>query len=68
MKKIKIKIQKSKCIGSGQCVINSPKFFSQSDEDGIVELVKSEAEIKFFEELCNTEELCPAGVIELKIT
>ena len=67
MKKIKIKIQKDRCIGSGQCTINSPKFFSQSEEDGIVELIETDAQMKFFEELSNVEELCPAGVIELEI-
>ena len=67
MQKLIIKIQKDRCIGSGQCAIHAPDFFSQSAEDGIVELIQTEAEMKDFDELTNAEELCPAGVIEIEI-
>ena len=67
MQKLIIKIQKDRCIGSGQCAIHSPDFFSQSEEDGIVELIKTEADMNFFDELTNVEELCPARVIEIEI-
>ena len=67
MQKLIIKIQKDRCIGSGQCAIHAPAFFSQSAEDGIVEVIQTEAEMKDFDELTNAEELCPAGVIEIEI-
>ena len=67
MQKLIIKIQKDRCIGSGQCAIHAPDFFTQSEDDGIVKLIKTESEMKFLDKLTNAEELCPAGVIEIEI-
>jgi ferredoxin len=33
---MKIVVDKSRCIGAGQCVMKAPRVFDQQEEDGIV--------------------------------
>ena len=39
MPKLKVSIDREKCVGSGNCVYLAPEVFSQSDDDGIVILL-----------------------------
>lgn len=36
---MKIKVDRSRCIGAGQCVLKAPHVFDQDEDDGIVILL-----------------------------
>lgn len=36
---MKIVVDKSRCIGAGQCVMKAPRVFDQQEEDGMVILL-----------------------------
>jgi len=64
-KKMKIKINKDKCLGCGMCVSLAPEIF-QLDEQGKSSL-KANAQIeKNRDSIKQTAENCPASAIEIE--
>jgi ferredoxin len=56
-----------RCIGSGQCVLTDPAVFDQSDEDGVVELLREHPEGEA--ELARVREavaLCPGRALSVR--
>ena len=59
---MRIKIDKMKCIASGNCRLTAPELFG-SDEDGIVELLQPEPPGPLHEAARIAAAACPAAVI-----
>ncbi|MCZ9347247.1 ferredoxin, partial [Streptomyces sp. TRM76130] len=38
---MKINVDRSRCVGAGQCVLTAPALFDQGEEDGLVEVVEA---------------------------
>jgi ferredoxin len=60
---MKIKVDISKCIGVGLCVMASPKVFSQNEDDGLVILLQESPPPELHESVRQAARLCPALVI-----
>ena len=59
---MKITVDQDKCVASGQCVLVAPDVFDQRDEDGIVVLLREEAQTGTVHEAAR---ICPALAIEV---
>ncbi len=62
----RIVVAPDRCIGAGQCVLVDPEAFDQSDEDGLVVLLKETAETG--EALARAREavqVCPSRTLSL---
>lgn len=57
-------VQKSACVGAGQCVMVAPDVFDQDDE-GIVELLGPEPKGAALDAATRAARLCPARAISL---
>ena len=62
---IRIEIDRSRCIAAGQCVLKSPEVFDQSEEDGIVILLKENPPDELAESVRTAARLCPAEAIKV---
>lgn len=67
MGKLKVHIDRDKCVGSGQCVFLAPVVFGQREEDGIVELLVDEVDNSLNETVKAAERNCPASAIEVEV-
>jgi ferredoxin len=60
---MRIKVDATKCIGAGLCVVAAPEVFSQNEDDGLV-IVLQEYPPQHLHEACReAARLCPALVI-----
>ena len=62
---IRVTIERSKCIAAGQCVLKSPDVFDQSEEDGIVILLKENPPDELAESVRTAARLCPVEAIKV---
>jgi ferredoxin len=62
---MRIKIDRSKCVGGGNCVLNAPAVFTQDNEDGLVVVLDETPPESEGEAVRLAIELCPAKVISL---
>ncbi|WP_432976009.1 ferredoxin [Dactylosporangium sp. CA-233914] len=60
---MRVLVDRERCVASGMCVLASNKVFTQ-DEDGIVQLLQSEAPAELHESVIEAVRACPAGAIE----
>ena len=60
-----VKADLNRCIGAAQCVRVAPTLFTQSDDDGLVRVVKQEPPPESKEDAREAAELCPAGAISI---
>lgn len=63
MARLKVSIDREKCVGSGQCVLTTPEVFDQDEDDGIVVLRMSEPPEDLNDCVRNAERLCPSRAI-----
>lgn len=64
-KKMKIAVDRSKCIAAGQCVLKSPNVFDQDEEDGIV-ILRAEHPAETDQAATRlAAKVCPAGAIRI---
>ena len=63
MARLKVVVDKQRCIGSAQCVFVAPDVFDQSEEDGIVELITDEPEEALWEDVIEAARTCPSRAI-----
>ena len=68
MRKLKVQVDRSKCIGSGQCVFTAPEVFDQGEEDGIVRLISDEPDLSLSADAKAAERNCPASAIRVEQT
>jgi ferredoxin len=64
MSDVKIMVDRDKCIGAGQCVLNAPGLFDQ-DEEGTVVVLDERPAAEQEPAARDAEHACPARVIIL---
>jgi ferredoxin len=62
---MRIRIDRSKCIGGGNCVVSAPNIFSQDDNDGLVILLSEHPPKGDEEAVRQAEAQCPGRVISI---
>jgi ferredoxin len=62
---MRITVDKLRCIGAGQCVLNAPKIFDQNEDDGMVILLNENPPPELHESARLAARLCPAEVIKI---
>ena len=60
---MKIRIDDSKCVGAGQCVMTAPEVFDQREEDGVVILLVPTPPEQLHAAVREAAKLCPSRVI-----
>lgn len=63
---MKIVADLEKCIGAGQCVHNSPRFFTQDEDTGLVVVPGGEIPADALEEVETALYSCPTRALSLK--
>ncbi|GGX89930.1 ferredoxin [Streptomyces minutiscleroticus] len=63
---MEIEVDRDKCVGAGQCVLNAPDVFDQGEDDGIVELLDARPPRPLWTAAQEAAAACPAAVISLK--
>ncbi|WP_031160704.1 ferredoxin [Streptomyces durhamensis] len=60
---MKVIVDQSKCVASGQCVLSAPEVFDQREEDGIVVLLAENPPEGLAGAVRQAVALCPAQAI-----
>ena len=63
---IKVVIDRSRCVGAGQCVHVAPEVFDQDDKDGLVVLVDATPPDDIAQFASKAVLLCPAQAIRIE--
>jgi ferredoxin len=66
MTKLKVSIDRGRCVGSGNCVYIAPDIFSQDDDDGMVILLTERPDASLSEAVAEAARQCPSMAIQLK--
>jgi ferredoxin len=66
MSKVRVRVDETRCIGAGQCVLASPEVFDQREEDGIVVLLQESPDETLIPSVKKAAKLCPAMAILLE--
>jgi ferredoxin len=66
MTKLKVSIDREKCVGSGNCVYLAPEVFSQDDDDGIVILLQEQPEPSLKSAVIEAQQHCPSMAIRIE--
>ena len=62
---MRVVIDRSKCVGAGQCVSSAPAVFDQNPDDGLVVLLQPVVPAGGLEAARMAERLCPSRAISL---
>jgi ferredoxin len=62
---MKINVDRSRCVGAGQCVLTAPALFDQGEEDGLVEVLDAEPDDTQAAAARMAASVCPSGTITL---
>jgi ferredoxin len=60
---MKVRIDKERCIGAGQCVLRAPEVFGQDEEYGTVVLLQEIPPASSQDKVRMAANFCPAQVI-----
>jgi ferredoxin len=60
---MRVQVDTSECVGSGQCVMTAPAVFDQREEDGIVALLTDRPPAGDQEDVRHAAGMCPARAI-----
>ncbi|MFE9207347.1 ferredoxin [Micromonospora sp. NPDC007230] len=60
----RIRVDRDRCCGSGNCVVTAPEVFDQ-DDDGLVVLRRAEPAPDAADRVRQAADLCPSGAISL---
>ena len=63
MGRLKVIVDRERCVGSGECVFTAPGIFDQDDEDGIVMLLTDTPEEALWDAARRAARQCPAKAI-----
>ena len=61
-----VRIDQTRCIGSGQCVLAAPDVFDQSDDDGLGLVLVAEPPADLLPGVRDAVDRCPAQVVSLE--
>jgi ferredoxin len=62
---MRVRADRDRCCGSGNCVMTAPEVFDQDDAEGLVLVREGEVPPALDERLRQAAQLCPAAAIEL---
>ncbi|MFC4093484.1 ferredoxin [Micromonospora sp. GCM10011541] len=62
---LRVRVDRDRCCGSGNCVLTAPEVFDQDDADGLVLLRFTAPPPEVGERVRRAAGLCPAGAISL---
>lgn len=60
---MRVRVDRDKCIGVGNCVEIMPDVFDQDEDDGIVILLQEEVDDSRLDELQQAADVCPVHAI-----
>ncbi|MFG2820888.1 ferredoxin [Kitasatospora sp. NPDC048365] len=60
---MKVTVDQDRCCGSGQCVLTAPEVFDQSDDDGLVRLLRPGPAPEQHTSVRLAKALCPGNAI-----
>ncbi|MCY4394880.1 MAG: ferredoxin [Rhodospirillaceae bacterium] len=63
MGRLKVIVDRERCVGSGECVFTAPGIFDQDDDDGIVMLLTDTPEEALWDAARRAARQCPAKAI-----
>ncbi|MFE4373233.1 ferredoxin [Streptomyces sp. NPDC056835] len=64
---MRITVDRERCVGSGNCVVNVPEVFDQDDEEGLVLLQMSEPPENLHHLVEVAAQMCPMGAIDVDV-
>ena len=64
--RLKVIVDREKCVGSGDCVFTAPEIFDQDEADGIVLLLTDAPEEALWEAARRAARQCPANAIRVE--
>ncbi|MCW2642848.1 MAG: ferredoxin [Dactylosporangium sp.] len=62
---MRVRADRDRCCGSGNCVMTAPEVFDQDDAEGLVLVRAAEVPPALDERVRQAAHLCPAGAIEV---
>ncbi|MFG2057482.1 ferredoxin [Micromonospora sp. NPDC048930] len=62
---VRIRVDRDRCCGSGNCVLTAPEVFDQDDADGLVLLRRTEPAPDVLDRVRRAVDLCPSGALRL---
>ncbi len=65
MGRLKVIVDRERCVGSGECVFTAPGIFDQDDEDGIVMLLTDTPAKALWDAARRAARQCPANAIRV---
>ncbi|MDE0150302.1 MAG: ferredoxin [Rhodospirillaceae bacterium] len=65
-RRLKIIVDRDKCVGSGECVFTAPEVFDQDEDDGIVVLLTDTPEEALWDSARQAARQCPANAIRVE--
>ncbi|MEV4759277.1 ferredoxin [Micromonospora sp. NPDC049559] len=63
---MRVRVDRERCCGSGNCVLAAPEVFDQDDADGLVLLRRAEVPPELADGVRRAVDLCPAGALGLR--
>ncbi|MEU4087785.1 ferredoxin [Streptomyces sp. NPDC026665] len=60
---MRIHVDRSRCVGAGQCALTAPALFDQGEEDGLVEVLIAEPDDTQAAAAAMAARVCPSGTI-----
>ncbi|WP_374250920.1 ferredoxin [Micromonospora sp. R77] len=62
----RVRVDRDRCCGSGNCVVTAPEVFDQDDEEGLVLLRFTAPAPETLALVRRAADLCPAGAITVE--
>jgi ferredoxin len=62
-----IEVMRERCISSGNCVDVAPRYFDQSDLDGVVEVLATDVDAADEQAVAEAADICPVAAILLGV-
>ena len=66
MGRLKVIVDRERCVGSGECVFTAPDIFDQDEADGIVLLLTDTPEEALWDAARQAARQCPANAIRVE--
>ena len=63
---MQVEVNPAKCISSGQCVLNAPAVFDQSEDEGTVLLLEDSPAPEHQDAVREAAMVCPSGAITVR--
>ncbi|WP_042375025.1 ferredoxin [Streptacidiphilus neutrinimicus] len=62
---MRIRVNRTACLGAGQCVLAAPLVFAQRDTDATIVLLDAQPPPALHEAVATAADVCPNAVIEV---